>query len=184
MVQQVWQHSPVRGLDRLVLLGLADYANEKHGGEAWPSAQTLADDLDLPLRTVQRSLQRLRDNGDIIPVKGMKGGRNTTVRYRFLVRLVVDNTVPNPATEAGLDSETPPDVRVAPPNRAVNPATLAEELREEPSKDPWDGHWSDRNKSKCPDGYPTRRECPLCRRDDERWGPQSAPGKWTDRRGA
>lgn len=176
MVRQVWEHSPVRGLDRLVLLGLADYANESQSGEAWPSAKTLADALDLPLRTVQRSLQRLRDNGDIIPVSGMKGGNSTTVRYRFLVRLIVNNSVASPATQAGLANSAPPNVGSAPPNVSLSPATLAEEPKEEPGIRTWhpkpksdlEVFMASLADEPCPDGYPNRGECPMCRRDAKR----------------
>jgi hypothetical protein len=46
MLSRVWKHSKARFGDRLVLLAIADFAND--AGEAWPSVETLAKKSRLP----------------------------------------------------------------------------------------------------------------------------------------
>lgn len=60
----VWENSVAEGIDRLVLLAIADAASDD-GGNAWPSAATLAAKTRVHVRTVQRSIQRLADMGEL-----------------------------------------------------------------------------------------------------------------------
>jgi len=55
----VWDHSLSAGIDRLVLLSIADAANDE-GKNAWPAHETLAKKTRLHHRTIERSLFRLR----------------------------------------------------------------------------------------------------------------------------
>ncbi len=54
----VWDNSPTAGTERLVLLAIADTADD-NGGNAWPSIPTLARKTRLDVRTVQRVIRRL-----------------------------------------------------------------------------------------------------------------------------
>lgn len=58
-ISWVWDHSQSCGNDRLVLLAIADCANDE-GRQAWPAIATLARKTRLHIRTVERCLHRLR----------------------------------------------------------------------------------------------------------------------------
>jgi hypothetical protein len=60
----VWDHSEAKGNDRLVLLAIADAAN-KHGGRSCQAAGTLAKMCRISPRTVQRSIKKLLEIGEI-----------------------------------------------------------------------------------------------------------------------
>jgi Helix-turn-helix domain len=59
-----WKHSEATGNDRLVLLAIADQANDD-GEEAWPSQATIAERCRISTKTVQRSVQRLVEHGEL-----------------------------------------------------------------------------------------------------------------------
>lgn len=60
----VWKHSEAVGSDRLVLLALADFCNEK--AECYASYGTLVKKTKLSPATVYRCLKSLRDMGEIV----------------------------------------------------------------------------------------------------------------------
>jgi hypothetical protein len=60
----VWKHSEAAGSDRLVLLALADFCNEK--AECYASYGTLVKKTRLSPATIYRSLKSLRDTGEIV----------------------------------------------------------------------------------------------------------------------
>lgn len=70
----VWDHSPVAGTELLLLLAIADQANDD-GRDAWPSTRTLARRTRLDERTVRRVLKRLADSGQLVVHSG--GGRRS-----------------------------------------------------------------------------------------------------------
>lgn len=82
-----WLHSHASGTDRLVLLAIADMANDD-GEDAWPSYPTLATRCLVSEKTIQRSIQRLAELGEL-GVERMGGpvGRGRTNqrpnKYRF-----------------------------------------------------------------------------------------------------
>lgn len=59
----VLHHSRATGTDKLVLLGIANHAGD---GGAWPTVETLARYANTTERTVQRSLSRLVDLGEVV----------------------------------------------------------------------------------------------------------------------
>lgn len=59
----VLAESPTTGTDRLVLLSLANHANEL--GQSWPSVATIAREANASERAVQRSLANLKQAGAI-----------------------------------------------------------------------------------------------------------------------
>jgi DNA-binding transcriptional MocR family regulator len=83
----VWDHSASQSTDRLVLLALADSADDS--GSCWPSVLTLARKAAVSRRTVQRSLRTLEDMGEVSSVKG--GGTGSS-RYRITLDPRVDST--------------------------------------------------------------------------------------------
>jgi len=73
----VWKHSEASGSDRLVLLALADFCNEK--AECYASYGTLVRKTRLGEKTVYRSLKSLQDAGEIEQLKQGKSGENGNV---------------------------------------------------------------------------------------------------------
>jgi hypothetical protein len=70
---KIWRETNQQGTRRLVLLALADYANDQ--GMAWPSIASLAQKCRLSERQTQRILRILEKDGEIII---RKGGTNNT----------------------------------------------------------------------------------------------------------
>ena len=66
----VLHHSNATGTDKLVLLGIANHAGD---GGAWPSVATLARYANATERTVQRSLSRLVELGELVVHKQAGG---------------------------------------------------------------------------------------------------------------
>lgn len=73
-----WQQKVSRSTEKLVLLSLADRANEKH--ECYPSIERLALDTGCNRKTVMDAIQRLADQGLIAAEKSW--GRGT--RYQLI----------------------------------------------------------------------------------------------------
>jgi hypothetical protein len=85
----VWEHSRATGTDRLVLLALADIADDN--GECWPSVAHIAHKCRIDPRTTQRRIRSLQKLGEVVVVVG--GGKSSTAggtrsnRYRIVVHL-------------------------------------------------------------------------------------------------
>jgi hypothetical protein len=82
---RVWKHKTVRGSDLVVLLRLADDADES--GFCWPSIAALADDCGIEERQLRRSLRTLEDAGEIAVLTGQ--GRGHVSAYMVLTGLDV-----------------------------------------------------------------------------------------------
>lgn len=98
----VWEQSRSAGADRLVLLAIADSANDA-GRDAYPSLTTIAKKANLDKRTAQRSIRNLEALGELAiePGAGMRG----TNRYRVLIHRGWRPTTPPGITPPG---DTPP----------------------------------------------------------------------------
>lgn len=77
IMSAVWEHSQAKGTELLLLLALADYANDK--GEAWPSISTLARKCRVGIRQVLRMIQRLEERDEITVMR--RAGFRGTNRY-------------------------------------------------------------------------------------------------------
>ena len=82
IMARVWAHSRQKGGELLVMLALADFAND--AGESWPSIPTLADKSRLAERQTRRVLRNLESAGEIRRV-GTNGGRNRRNHYFITV---------------------------------------------------------------------------------------------------
>lgn len=119
----VWQHSLADGTVRLVLLAIADSANDD-GLDAWPSMSRLCQKTRLSERTVRRSIRELEQLGELRCLGGRRGAGGRRVSNRYEVTM---------ASSGQIDRSTPPtsgQVRPEPPVR------LAGRIEEEPSRDP------------------------------------------------
>ena len=67
----------------LTLIALADRANQKHGGEAWPSVADIAERTNRQERQVRDDLRTLERQGWINHVPSGRGGRGRTTVYQL-----------------------------------------------------------------------------------------------------
>lgn len=84
----VLHHSKASGTDKLVLIGIANHDGD---GGAWPSVGTLAKYANVSPRSVNRSLDKLRELGEVIVYLQAGGTRHTADhkrpnRYEVLVK--------------------------------------------------------------------------------------------------
>lgn len=101
----VWDESPRKGGELIVLLALADWANED--GVCWPSVAKLAERARMSERSVQKVLTRLKDAGEVeIHYGGFISGRNRTNTYRVLTGRTFDT--PSRAAPPATTEGTPP----------------------------------------------------------------------------
>ena len=61
----VWEHSQTTGNDRLVMLALADEADDD-GTNCYPSQDRLTEKTRIPKRTVQRCIDRCEQAGEVV----------------------------------------------------------------------------------------------------------------------
>lgn len=74
---------PISATDKVVLLALADHANDR--GECWPSVSLLMQRAYVGERTVQRALQSLEDGGFIVRERRQReNGSDTSNLYRLI----------------------------------------------------------------------------------------------------
>jgi hypothetical protein len=98
IMSRVWQQSKSRNGDRLVLLAIADFADEK--ARAFPSMASLSAKSNMDVRSVQRSVSRLVEMGELAVREGA-GPHGVNVYY-----VLLPESPAQPATVA--DMEIPP----------------------------------------------------------------------------
>lgn len=92
----VWENSTAAGNERLVLLAIADAADDSGRG-AYPSIATLARKTRLSQRTIQRTIKKLVDGGHLVVDKN-GGGRWSNA---YLVVLHKDDPAEQSGTPTG-----------------------------------------------------------------------------------
>ena len=80
VMSRVWKHSTQRGGALLVLLALADFADDD--GYAWPAVPTIAAKARMTERNARYVLRELEASGEIATTPG--GGRHGTSGYIVL----------------------------------------------------------------------------------------------------
>jgi Helix-turn-helix domain len=83
VIRWVWKHSRAKGSDRLVLLAIADNANDD-GGNAFPGHKALMEKTLLPRSTVYDCIERLVQLGELERAEH-GGGRGKRTVYRVLM---------------------------------------------------------------------------------------------------
>jgi len=113
----VWQHSTAKGNQRLVLLSIADQADDN--GWAFPSHENIQARTLLARRTVQRAVQQLQQHLELAVVERI----GTSNLYRVMVGDLADGHHPAPAhlvehlerrnrnRDGGSAKLTPPDLQ-------------------------------------------------------------------------
>ena len=116
--RNVWGGSRARGSARLVLLAIADHADD--GGQAWPSVARLARMTGLSRRQVQRRVRQLVKAGELVIEQLGGGGRST--RYRIAVQPASPETSPRRRRRhSSPDVDDAGAVSCASPETAVEP---------------------------------------------------------------
>lgn len=105
----VWAHSRSEPTDRLVLLAIADCANDA-GAEAYPSLATLTTKTGLHERSIQRSLNRLVGIGELTVQP--RGGPHGCNRYRVTMA---------PGRQSPRQTVTPAESRLTPGTAPPHP---------------------------------------------------------------
>ena len=126
---------------KLVLFTLADYFDDERG-LAWPSQRRLSDDNEMPIRTVQRCLQRLAEDGFITVAQ--KGNQYQPTHYRFNFDIMAGAQVQAPAKSAPAimspalqpPSEPATSDKVNPPPATSELATAKRSNPQEPPVEP------------------------------------------------
>lgn len=80
----VWDHSPTTGNDRIVLVFLADQADDD-GTNAYPSIERIAAKANVPVRTVMRCIERMEASGALRVIRPAKRGRGRFNHYVVLM---------------------------------------------------------------------------------------------------
>lgn len=120
----VWEHSTASGGDLLVLLAIADCANDE--GIAWPSQTTLAAKARVTDRTIRSIVGRLVELGELAVVRqgGIRGEQRQSTVYRVTVtpRKDLPGSEEHPgSTDPGYPGSLDPGYpgSTLPPNRQV-----------------------------------------------------------------
>jgi hypothetical protein len=110
----VWARSESRNGARLVMLALADRADDN--GSAWPSIDDLAERTKLSPRAVQKGITNLVELGELEVDNG--GGRHRSNRYRITPKPRTSDGVTDqkPRTSDGVSSEETPNFAPETPN--------------------------------------------------------------------
>jgi hypothetical protein len=114
--------------EKMVLLCLCDHANDD--GDCWPSVERMAAKCSTTDRTIQRSLNKLRERGLLIVEVG--GGRKNCNRYSIKTPTQCHPDTASPLPKNPDNGDRNPDIR------AINPDTVSPEPSrtiKEPSKD-------------------------------------------------
>lgn len=116
---RVWEELPLAGNDLLLMLAIADYADDE-GSNAYPSRQTLARKTRLDCSTVRRRIRALEHKGHLLVARGVVPGRRTnmytivfpaTRRRRPTTRQPGEQGTPEHQPTTGVDNPARLDMR-------------------------------------------------------------------------
>lgn len=138
----VWENSQSRNGARLVMLAIADRADEN--GFAWPSIEDIAARTFLSPRSVQKGIANLIEIGEL--AVGLGGGRHRRNRYQIIPkpRQIDGVTAQKPRTSDGVTlretpnsaTETPSFEHETPSFATRNPVQSSPESSLEPPREP------------------------------------------------
>lgn len=103
VMSQVWKNGPESPVDRLMMLAIADNANDE--GLAWPSRRTLAVKCCIDERSVKRVIRRLEEQEWISTTRGggHRDGFGIPNRYQINMEKVGDPGSPTPYQSRGTE---------------------------------------------------------------------------------
>jgi len=118
IMSAVWDDASYEGGTLLVLLALADWANDE--GYCWPSVGAIAKKVRLSTRQVHRILKQFEDEDVIAIERG--GGRSVSNRYRLNMQNIL--ATPN-SVERSTETVTPVSVKPKTVTFAIETVTWA-----------------------------------------------------------
>lgn len=126
LLNEAWRAECRSPAAKLVLLRLADRANDKQGGTCFPSIEGIATDCGLDERTVQRAIAANVAGGHITVVRskgGYKRDRDSLNNYRVHPRhFATPGNVPPVAENPATPGVMPPEgVAICPSTPGVMP---------------------------------------------------------------
>lgn len=138
VMSDVWKHSPYTELRLLIHLALADYANDD--GEAWPLHETIAAKCRCTVRTVERTVDQMVEDGVVTVVESRRRARSGQPRFVYKVTATAPATPDSGTgvtpdfgdTTPDFDDTTPDFGDIRHPTLATNPGGLS--LVSEPSE--------------------------------------------------
>ena len=148
VMNDVWRYSKAKGTDRLVLIALADQANDQR--ERWPSVSSIGKKCLLTPRNVQKRIRSLEELGEVIVIYGAgtsssKGGVRSN-RYRIIVYMadpdpVGADTISTPqtlsdTTPSESDDPVASDTQTLSDTTPRTPSPATPEPKGEPSLNP------------------------------------------------
>ena len=113
VMQWVWEHSRATGIDRLVLLAIADNANDD-GGNAYPGMATLMAKTRLPRSTIYEAIRRLIALGELERTTPSRGRHRTVYRVMTTVSTYdnrPEDRTPQPSTSRTVTARQPSSSR-------------------------------------------------------------------------
>lgn len=127
IMSAVWDEPDTKGSERLVLLALADNANDE--GFCWPSLETIARKCNISRRFVVRLLDSLEERGLVERERRTLKGMYTSTMYRVIVHKVVKPSSPHGTPAVVTPSTLPCEPQYTTPSEAefttvVNPSSL------------------------------------------------------------
>lgn len=153
-VAWVLDHSPAAGTDLLVLIALADYANET--GLCWPSMRRLAHRARISERTARRAIRSLEGIGQVVTEVGGTA-RQGSSRYRLTFADPLPIDVPPVILSGGQDDRPPDTALSAPPGHS-----LVRRTTNEPTTPPAPPPSGGATATPCKAHKRARRSCPDC----------------------
>lgn len=136
----VWEHSPTTGSQRLMLLAIADAANDD--GVCFPGVGTLAKKLNTTERNAQKLIRSLAKSGEITihAGKGIKTAHGWTNRYNMTFSGVSISTPHaksvSKMTPQEVNASTPQEVSKVTPYPIVEPSVEPKEREAAQSAEP------------------------------------------------
>lgn len=176
----VWSRSESRNGARLVMLALADRADDQ--GLAWPSIEDLAERSRLSPRAVQKAIATLVDIGELEVDGG--GGRHRSNRYRIVPKPRTSDGVTDskPRTFDGVSGGETPNFATETPNSATRNPELCDRNPVQSSPEPFKNHQQNRQGTPTPAPEPQTPADAMLTKWWEQYGRTTAQGKSSIRR--
>lgn len=99
----IWKFSKQEGTALLMLLAIADHANDE--GICWPSVQTLANKCRLSKRQATRLIQKLESEGELVIDQGGGRGHSNLYKVTPVTGFIEDRTAKDRVTSTAPFSE-------------------------------------------------------------------------------
>lgn len=131
LMAQLWEHADVTGSELLVLLALADFANDD-GSSIYPAMKTIASKARLSVDQARRVVHKLIDSGvlELVEQGGWIGKRNRPNEYRIVMQSPC--ILQGPGVDART-SEAPENDVDARGGTGVDASTVLAPVQEDPS---------------------------------------------------